>query len=125
MLKWTIKGMWERGCGLNLADWVQNPVVGSCEHSSELSGSIKSGNMFWPAEWLSAFEEGLFSMEQCCGYCILRFEDNIIAQGWEPLQRVDKWWYIHMYNFCYPEFLKNVHEWTWWQSSDEVVNCLS
>jgi hypothetical protein len=20
MLKWTIKGMWERGCGLNLAD---------------------------------------------------------------------------------------------------------
>jgi hypothetical protein len=38
-------------------------MVGCCEHGNEPSGSIKGGGISWQAEWLSASQEGLCSME--------------------------------------------------------------
>jgi hypothetical protein len=56
ILKWILKEY-------RLRAWIGfirlrvGQVSGSCEHGNEPSGSVRIGEFFWPAEWLSASDE--------------------------------------------------------------------
>jgi hypothetical protein len=50
-------------CGLDSCGSGQAPVVGFCEHGNEPSGSIKCREFLDYLSLLSAFQEGLCSME--------------------------------------------------------------
>lgn len=44
------------GCGLDLTGQEYDPVMGSCKHDNEPSGSKEKGGKCRPAEFRSAFE---------------------------------------------------------------------
>jgi len=69
-------------CGLEMSDSGQGLVAGYCERDNEPSGGINGGGFFWPAEWLSASEDGLCSTEKSAAHsCVagsIPFRDSDI-----------------------------------------------
>jgi hypothetical protein len=47
----------EKGCELESRDPEQGPMEDCYEHGNELSGFHKRRGIFWPAGWLSMYEE--------------------------------------------------------------------
>jgi hypothetical protein len=50
------------GCGLDLSDTGQDPMADSCEHGNEPSRFHKRQGIFWLAEQLLLFQQGLCFM---------------------------------------------------------------